>query len=77
MAKGSKPKSRYKLHEARQRTFEYAFTDTYSSPSDVEVVRGTFRVKAKRGKIFRDGMNESKHAHNRQNGNRNHKPVKI
>ena len=77
MAKSSKPKSRYKLHEARIRTMEYASTDPYSCPSDVEVERGRFRIKTKHGKIFQDGMNHSRNTHNRQNGNQNHKPIKI
>ena len=77
MAKGSKPKSRYKLHNAKQRTWDNAYTDAYSCPSDVEVVRGSFRIKSKHGKIFRDGMNHNQNVSNRQNGNRNHKPLNV
>ena len=77
MAKGSKPQSRYKLHNAKQKSFDYATTDTYSCPSDVEVERGSFRIKAKHKKIFRDGMNHNENGSNRQNGNKNHKPLKV
>ena len=77
MAKGSKPQSRYKLHNAKQKSFDYASTDTFSSPCDVEVERGRFRIKTKHKKIFRDGMNHNNNDSNRQNGNKNHKPLKV
>ena len=77
MAKGSKPQSRYKLHNAKQRSFGIATTDPFSSPSDVEVERGSFRIKTKHRKIFRDGMNHNNNSSNRQNGNKNHKPLKV
>lgn len=77
MTKGSKPQSRYKLHNAKQKLFGYASTDTFSSPSDVEVERGSFHIKSKNGHIFRDGMNHNNNTSNRQNGNKNHKPLKV
>ena len=77
MAKKSKPQSRYKLHNAKLKTFGLASQDPYSSPCDVEVVRGSFRIKSKPRKIFRDGMSENKESHRRQNGNQNNRPLKV
>lgn len=77
MAKGSKSNSRYKLHNAKQKLYGYASTDPFSTPSDVEVERGSFRIKSKHGKIFKDGMNHNNNSSNRQNGNKNHKPLKV
>jgi len=70
-------KGRYKLHNAKQKLVDYASTDTYSNPSDVEVERGHFRIKAKHKKIFRDGLNSKKQTDKRQNGNQNHKPLTV
>ena len=77
MAKKSKPQSRYKLHNANLKLSGYASIDPFSTPSDVEVERGTFRIKAKHGKIFKDGLSDNKGSKRRQNGNQNHKPLKV
>lgn len=77
MAKKSKPLPRYKLHNAKQKTISLASTDPFSSPCDVEVVRGTFRIKSNPRRMFRDGMSDNKETHRRQNGNQNNRPLKV
>lgn len=50
MARSSKPQSRYKLHNAKQKLYGFSSNDPFSSPSDVEVERGHFQIKAKHKK---------------------------